>query len=268
MNSSNIASLRAINLNPFTLGVLIVCALLLVGCQSNTNKADHEKQLKRAKLHYQIGLDALYKNQLPKAFEELMRAEEIDPNQPEVLSLLAHAWRLRGNFDKAESYYKRAIQSGAKSATYNNYGSLLLEMKRYSEAKVQLEKALEDPRYRRQFIAYINLGDALLGLKKLDDAVYAYRQASVFNPNQSISRIKEAQAYVVYKRLNYAQALFETILREEPKSRAALEGLLEVLKLRKDSAAAKKQLRTFKGQSDLELDRAWAADELEKLSHP
>lgn len=261
-------NLKTINLSAIRLAILIICALLLVGCQSNANKVDQEKQLKRAKLHYQIGLDALHKNQLPKAFEELMLAEEIDPNQPEVLALLAHAWRLHGNFEKSESYYKRAIRSGAGSATHNNYGSLLLELNRFSDAKIQLEKALEDPRYRNQFIAYINLGDALLGLQKLDDAIHAYRQASAFNPRQTISRIKEAQAYVAYNRLNYARALYETMLREEPKNRAAIEGLLKVLKLQKDISTAQAQLKTFREHSVSELDRAWAADELEKLSHP
>ncbi len=255
-----------VTLKTIGLAALMVSALLLVGCQSS--KADHEKELKRAKLHYQIGLDALHRNQLPKAFTELMRAEEIDPKQPEVLDALAYAWRLRGNLEKSESYYKRAIRSGAGSATYNNYGNLLLEMNRFADAKRQLEKAIEDPRYRNQFKAYINLGDALLGLKKFDDAIKAYRQASIFNPKQTLSRIKEAQAYVSYSRLNYAQALYETILREQPGNRAAMEGLLEVLRLRKDFPAARAQLRMFRERSVSELDRAWAADELERLSRP
>ncbi|MDX8403471.1 MAG: hypothetical protein R8K54_03580 [Mariprofundaceae bacterium] len=265
MNSKLISRPRTINLNTISIGALVVCALLLVGCAS-TNKVDQEKQLKRATIHYQIGLDALRKNQLPKAFEELMSADEMNPNQPNVLDALAYAWRLRGNLEKSESYYKHAIRSGAGSATYNNYGSLLLELERFSDAIIQLEKALEDPRYRNQFIAYINLGDAFLALKKLDDAIHAYRQASAFNPRQTLSRIKEARAYVVYNRLNYAQALYETILREDPKNRAAIDGLLKVLILQKDISTARIKLKTFRENSILELDRAWAADELEKLN--
>lgn len=265
--NSNIANFRIINLKPINLIVLILCALLLAGCQSN-NKVDNEKQIKRAKLHYQIGLDALHKNQLPKAFEELMLAEDMNPNQANVLDALAYAWRLHGNLEKSESYYKRAIRSGAGSATYNNYGNLLLKLNRFSEAKTQLEKALDDPRYPKQFIAYINLGDALLGLKKHDDAIHAYQQAKAFNPRQTLSSIKEAKAYVAYGRLNFARALYETMLREGPKNQAAIEGLLEVLALQKDIAAARGQLKKFREQSVSELDRAWAADELEKLSRP
>ncbi len=257
---------NAMRLRSISLSILMASIFLLTGCQSNVKTAHEEKQIKRAKIHYQIGLDALHKNQLPKAFEELMRSEKIDPKQPDVLDALAYAWRLRGNLKKSELYYKRAIRAGARSATYNNYGSLLLEMKRFSDAKIQLKKALEDPRYRNQFIAYINLGDALLGLEKFDDAIETYRKATVFNPKQLLSRLKEAQAYVASDRLNYARALYETMFREDKKNRAIIAGLLEVLTLQKDHATALAQLKIFIAESVSGLDRAWAADELAKLN--
>lgn len=268
MNSSrSISNIRRLSRRyPSTIGLslLIASALLMSGCQSN--KMSREDEAKRAKLHYQIGVDALHKNQLPKAFEELMLSEKIDPSQPDVLDALAYAWRVRGNLEKSELYYKRAIRLGAGSASYNNYGSLLLELKRFAEAKTQLEKALEDPRYRNQFIAYINLGDAYLGLNQFDEAIRTYRQAGAFTPGQTFSRIKEAKAYVAYNRLNYAQVLYETLLSEEPTNRAALEGLLEVLILRKDYRTARLHLKNFKTLHVPELDRAWAADELDKLN--
>lgn len=246
--------------------VIILATLLLAGCQGGANKQlSEENQLKRIKIHYQIGLDALHKNQLPKAFDELMKAEAIDSHNVEVLDTLAYAWRLRGNFEKSESYYLRAIRSGGGSSTHTNYGSLLLEMKRYAEAKVQIDKALEDPRYRSQFIAYILLGDAMLGLDRFDEAVKAYRQAGRLNPEQNLSRIREAEAFVAFKRHNYARALYETILRESSGDRAAIEGLIKLLELRNDRAAARKHLKAFISGSASELDRAWAIDELDRL---
>jgi type IV pilus assembly protein PilF len=247
------------------LTLLIAGTLLFSGCQSAASKAYEENQVKKAKAHYDLGLDALHKNRLPRAFEEFMLADEINPNQPETLNLLAYSWYLYGNLKKAELYYKRAIQAGGGSTSHNNYGGLLLELKRFDEAKVQLEKALEDPRYRNQYKAHINLGDALLGLKQYDEAIIAYQNADRFGSRQTLSRIKEARAYVASDRLNYAQSLYEALLREYPKDRAVMEGLLEVLKLRKDYPAARSRLRTFRDQPVSELDRAWAADELDKL---
>jgi type IV pilus assembly protein PilF len=247
------------------LTLLIASTLLLTGCQSAASKAYDENQVKKAKAHYNLGLDALHKNQLPKAFEELMLADEINPNQPETLNLLAYSWYLYGDLKKSESYYKRAIQAGGGSTSHNNYGGLLLEMKRFDEAKKQLEKALEDPRYRNQYKARINLGDALVGLKQYDEAISVYQNADRFSSRKILSRIKEAQAYAASDRLNHAQVLYETMLREYPKNRAVMEGLLEVLKLQKDYPVARTRLRMFRGQSASKPDRAWAADELDKL---
>ena len=248
-----------------TLILLISGALLLSGCQSAASKAYDENEIKRAKSHYNLGLDAINKNQLPKAFDELMQSDAINPNQPEVLDLLAYSWYLHGNLEKSELYYKRAIQAGGGSISHNNYGGLLLVLERYDEAKKHLEKALEDPRYRNQYKARINLGDALLGLKQYDDAINAYRDADRFGARQTLSRLKEAQAYIASGRLNYAQALYETMLQENSSDRAALVGLVDLLKLRNNHAAARKQLMLFKGNSKSALDRAWAADELEKF---
>jgi Tfp pilus assembly protein PilF len=247
------------------LTLLVASTLLLTGCQSSASKAYDEKQTKKAKAHYDLGLDALHKNQLPKAFEELMLSDELNPKQPETLNLLAYSWYLYGDLKKSESYYKRAIRAGGGSTSHNNYGSLLLELKRFDEAKKQLEKALEDPRYRNQYKARINLGDALVGLKQYDEAISVYRNADRFGSRQTLSRIKEARAYVASDRLNYARALYETMLREDPKNRAVVEGLLEVLKLQKDYPAARTQLRMFRNQPVSELNRAWAADELDRL---
>jgi len=251
-----------------TIVALAISVLLLGGC-SASNKPSDEDQIKRAKLHYQLGLDALYKNRLPKAFEEFMLAEEIDPKQPDVLDALGYAWRMRGDLEKAESYYKRALRAGAGSATHNNYGSLLLQMEKFDKAKIQLKKALEDPRYRNQFMAFINLGDAYLGLEQFDEAIRTYQKAGSFSLKQTLSRIKEAEAHIAYNQPSYAQALYEEMFKEEPSNRAVTEGLVKVLKLQNDRTTARQYLGKFMEQPSVsKLDRVWAADAMMKLNRP
>lgn len=242
----------------------LLLAFALAGCQS-TPKVDPAKTDRRAELHYKVGIDALHKNQLPKAFDELMTSDALKPNQPEVLDALAYAWRLRDNFERSEDFYKKALNAGGGATTLTNYGSLLLVMGRYTEAETQLRKALEDPRYRNQHIAFINLGDALLAQDRFDEAIAAYHQAKIINPRQDNSRLKEAKAYEKYNRLNYAQALYETLLREYPADRTILEGLLGILKKREDVPSQRTHLKAFQKVSTSELDQAWAADELERL---
>ena len=70
---------------------MLCCALIMSACATTTQKDDLQQE-KLAKLHYQIGIDALNKGLLPKAFDELMKSNSMRPNQAEVLDALAFAW--------------------------------------------------------------------------------------------------------------------------------------------------------------------------------
>lgn len=248
----------------FTLPLLLAGAL--TACQSMGPSVSPEIQAKRADLHYQLGVDALRKGNLPKAFDELLHAKRTAPNRSDVLDALGYAWQLRGNLDKAHAYYEQAIKNGPSAATYNNYGGLLLAMGKPNEAEKYFRKALDDPRYRNPDIAYINLGDALLLQNRFNEAIRTYRQARILNPHQEISRIREARAYVRYKRIPYAKALYETILRDDPGNRQALEDLLGLLEKEENLSEARKQLERFHQLTSRPVDKAWAKETIERLS--
>jgi Tfp pilus assembly protein PilF len=238
---------------------------VLSACQSDASKREDADTSKRAGFHYRLGIDALHKGLLPKAFNELLLADKILPNNPETLDALAYSWRVRGNKKEAEKYYKRAIREGGGSATYNNYASLLIEKGEYKKAEKNLRLALEDPRYRNQAIAFTNLGDALVGQEDLEGSIKAYRKAHMLSPNWDEPQLREAQAYVKFKRPNYAQALYETILRNDTSNQKALEGLIILLKGRHENASLKKYIQTFIEHEEDPLKKAWAKDELEQL---
>ncbi|MDX8396756.1 MAG: hypothetical protein R8K49_00390 [Mariprofundaceae bacterium] len=247
------------------LGIL----LWLSSCQGNSHSVDKDlQQAKLAKIHYQIGLDALHKNRLPKAFEELMLSNKQLPGQIEVLDALAYAWRIRGDLEKSEAFYKQALATDSSPSTHTNYGSLLVALKRYQEAEVQLHLALNDPRYRKQFISLINLGDAQLGLKKFDEAITSYHNANLINPDQTLPQIKQAEVYRQLKRYNYAQAIYKSILQKQPTHRQALEGLLQLLKKSSDLTTARQYLTAYIERVQDPLARAWASDKLTALGRP
>jgi len=243
--------------------IIFICASFLLSCTHSVP----EKNNQRAKLHYQLGLDSLQRGQLPKAFDELMQSNDISPHQPMTLGALAYAWRLQGNMKQSESFYKQAIVAGASSSAYTNYGALLVSLQRYKEAEVMLRKALEDPRYRKQDIALIHLGDALAGQNQPTKAIKSYRKAAMINPRQHISQLREAQVYIKTGRLNYAQALYETMLRKQPTLRPALEDLINLLVQRSTINAARKHLANYLEKEKNPLNRAWANDELTRLGH-
>lgn len=245
----------------------LACAGLLAACQS---PAQVKQQDIGAKLHYEIGIDALRKGDMPRAFSELMKSDKMRPDQPDVLDALGVAWRMRGDLKKADSYYRRMIrQSNLSPRNYTNYASLLLQMQHYKQAEAMARKALQDPRYPNQDLAMINLGDALLGQDRFNEAIAAYRQALQVNPDSLAAVLHEAQAYERYDRFNYARALYETKLRQLPGNRALTEALLALLKKRNDTDAARALLQKYRDAHKSDpLQKAWAEDELNQLDQP
>ncbi|HID36171.1 MAG TPA: hypothetical protein EYP39_02150 [Ghiorsea sp.] len=246
----------------FNIALLLSLLLGLNACQTQAEKRLDENSDKRAKLQYQLGLDALHKQLVPKAFEHLYVSDKIRPNQPETLDAIAYAWRLRGDNTKAEMFYKKAIKHDAGSATYNNYGSLLVELGQYDKAIKNFNLALEDPRYRNQTFVFINMGDAYVGLNKLEEAVLAYRKAGMLDKTWVYPQLKEAAAYTKFNRPNYAQALYETILRKEPSNQEALRELIAVLKGKSEQQLLRLYILKFIETTSEPLQKAWAKDQL------
>lgn len=247
----------------FTL--LTVFALSLSACAGKQAKPVDESTAKQVEAHYRLGLDALEKNNLPKAFDELLHAEQLNPNRVDVLDALGNAWLRRGDLEKSHAYYTRAIAIHPSPRIYNNFGILLLTMQKPKEAEKAFKKALDDPRYSRPDFAYINLGDALLMQDRFDDAIAAYRQARLLNPRQDLSRLKEASAYIKYDRPAFARAMYETILRDSPANRQALQELLPLLQKNGQTGQMREQLHSFIKHTPEPLDRAWAEERLKDM---
>jgi len=245
--------------------LMTLMALLLASCATST--VDLEKQARLANIHYQLGMDALSKQgMLPKAFHELMKSDELLPDQAAVLDALAYAWLLRGEMKKSETLYQRAIEHGGGAASYNNYANMLNRVKRYPEAETAARKALDDPRYPNQDLAFINLGDALLGQHKPHQAIASYREALIFKPGNGLINIRLAHAYFKADKLREAHALYEMIIHKQPGNRQAVEGLIAVLESGHNQTAKRRVLNAFIRHSSEPLDKAWAQNELDHIT--
>ncbi len=247
----------------------ILYALLSLGvlaaCQTVKPAPDEEKVAKSAEIHYQLGVEAIRLNQLPKAFEELDSALELAPERSDIMDAMGLAWRLRGNLDKAEGYYRKAMRHDPEAATYNNYGSLLLQKKAWKKAEKNFRKALDSPTYRNPDTAYTNLGDSLLGQNKFNEAISAYRQASMLNKHQTESRLREAEAFDHYHRPEFSLAVYEQLLREQPGHRLAMEGMVRLLIKLERKSETMDRLEHFIDVSSDPMDKAWAKEVLHKL---
>jgi len=244
----------------------ILILLLLGGC-AGTPSPNHQQLEKQADIHFRLGVDALQKGALPKAFEELMLSDKLRPNQPEVLDALAYAWRLRGETGKADALYRKSLRILSRPETHNNYANLLVELGRYKEAAAQARQALADPRYQNQHLALMNYGDALLGLQEYDKAIKQYRLAASLRPDNAQPLIKEAHAYALMQHPDYAIALLESLNRQYPDRRDIVEMLVMLLHQQGEPEKAAMYLTSFRDRTANALDRAWANDLLGQWNH-
>jgi len=237
----------------------ITLLLLLTGCAGS---AAHEKNIKQGQVHYDMGVDALRKGNLPIAFRELIKAQSFQPDNADINATLALAWRYRGDFTRSAALYRQALQRNPTPSMHNNYGILLVQMKDLPQASKQFRLALADPRYIHQDMAFINLGGVLLAQEKYDEAIAAYRKAGMINPTQNLSKLREAEAFIASDRAAYAEALLLTMLREQLTNRAALEAVLPLLKLHRGSSQATALLNHYIGASAIPTEKKWAQQQL------
>jgi Tfp pilus assembly protein PilF len=222
----------------------------------------------RADLHLQIGTGYLSKGLYPQAMQELLHAEEYDPDNPVILNNLGLAYFVRGRLKTAEEKFRKALRFSPKfSEAKNNLGRLLIDAGRTSEALKILHEVENDLTYEYQEKTYSNLGMAYFNLgqfqkaeeyllksleirrdncatasfygrtlyeeKRLEASAQALDQAIEFCRS---SRYEEpiffsAMSYFSLGNKEKSRARIEELLKDYPKSKyyAKAKGMLELL---------------------------------------
>lgn len=140
------------------MGILLLCA----ACATN-----NEDQERRGLLHLQAGTNSLSTGKYPEAMAELLKAEEMIPNNPVVQNNLGLAYFVRGKLKESEDHFRKACNLQAKyTEARNNLGRALIEQGKYNEAIKELKIATDDLTYPTPEKSFSNLG--LAYFKKRD----------------------------------------------------------------------------------------------------
>ena len=123
-------------------------------------------------------------NKSDNAYQEAL---SINPQDHQTLNNYSYFLSLRGeNLEFAEQMAKKVVTMSPTNATYlDTYAWVLYMHKKYKEAKIQIEKAIElgEP----SAINFDHFGDILYRLGKVDEAVIQWKKAKALD--QSISNI-------------------------------------------------------------------------------
>ncbi len=209
----------------------MLLSLLASGCGPVVKQMDPEASDKR----YLLGADYFSKGMIGPALEELLKAVELNPRNPDAHNLLGlvflrkaaesdemsmRAQCLRGEelrleketmdaqFKKAEEHFRLSIEIKPNfSEALNNLAVIAIHFGRYEEAISLEDKALANILYREPYVAQGNLGLAQMNKGDFARAAQALRQALFEQPQFCVGRYRLAKVY--YEQKEYDRAAEE-----------------------------------------------------------
>ncbi len=192
---------------------------------------------------YLLGADYFNKGLMGPALEELLKAVELNPENPDAHNLLGLLFLrkaadaeelstrtqcLKGeelhlekqemdmHFKKAEEQFRKAIELKPNfSEALNNLAVVAIHFGRYDEAVQSEEKALQNIIYREPFAAEGNLGLAYLSKNDLARAAKTLRQALFEQPQFCVGRYRLAKVYYEQKEYDHAAEELDKVTNEK-----------------------------------------------------
>jgi Tfp pilus assembly protein PilF len=180
--------------------------------------------------------------------DELTLFEATRPLAPasiRVLAGLGHAYKDRGDLDRAVDAYARALAltppPDQASSIHNNLGNIERQENKLDDAERDLRQALVlNP---SNVEAYNNLAVVLLIGGRADDAERVLDQALAANPNVASTYTNLGAIYANRQELDRARQAFESAIRLDPDSGDAHNDLGSLYRMRGERALAEREFR-------------------------
>lgn len=129
--------------------------MILTSCSSKKD----DLRLKQAGLYFGAGTQSLMEKEYTEALKNLLQANSMDPNNPEILNNLGMAYYFKGEKDLAVKHLKLALKINPDSSDAKvNLASIFFKDKNYSEAERLYKLVLKDLTYDKQARTLFNLG--------------------------------------------------------------------------------------------------------------
>ena len=228
-----------------------ICLITMTGCamDQGKKKAVTETHVKMAMAYIEAG-------DLNGALKELLPAEKLSPNDPQVHHLLGLSYYGKGFREKARDEFKQAVTLKPDySDALNDLGAIYLDMELWDQAISAFNQALTNILYDKPTNALYNLGRAYLGkgdykkamavfqdalsryprielvplirhfmgrtsyaMKDIPGATDHFKKSTELAPGYTESYYWLGECYLQSGKLKEARAAFETVVRLEPNS--------------------------------------------------
>lgn len=158
-----------------------------------------------ARINTDLGITYAREGNYDVALDKFTRALGQDANYAPAHAGVAFIYSQRGDNEKAQTHYERALQLQPDDPmTRNNYGVFLCSIKRYKDAEKLLLQAANSPSYREPERAYANLGACAQRVPDLDKAEQYYREA--LNRRAELPEALRQMASILLEKKDYSRA--------------------------------------------------------------
>lgn len=165
---------------------------------------------KRASLYFQIGNDYIEQKNYPEALTNLLKAEELAPNNPLVMNALGLLYFYREKYETAVNYTQKAIALDPKfSDARSNLGRIYIAQGKYNKAIFEIKKAIKDLTYTHPEKAQTNLGLAYLRKDNFLKAREQFLQALKLNKDYCPAYSYYGQTLMKLKQYENATGIFD-----------------------------------------------------------
>ena len=163
--------------------IAVFSAALATGCATAGQRAAEEANAKRARSHYDIGVDHVSNGRLEMGLREFLAATSLSPRNAQYQHALGLAYFQKEHYQEAEQCLRKALEVAPDyhDARFNLSG-LLLARARWEEARVEAERLYADPTFPGPWRALSNRGWAEYKLGRVEEARATFGLARKFNP--------------------------------------------------------------------------------------
>jgi len=155
---------------------------------------------------------------------ELIWCLERDPDNGEILFLLANVDRAERDFEAAERNYRKALETGVEAPeVLSNLATTLFDLRRYEDGIEIGERALEAvPEYAHALNCMAN---CYMSLGQLEEACAHYARAMKSDPEFAVAANNAGTAWRRLGELEKAEASHKKALEIDPELAAGFNGL-------------------------------------------
>ena len=192
--------------------ISIAFLLSLNGCAENKTVLK-DKSL----IHMRLGVSYFREGDTTSALRELLEAEKLNPNDPQVCNVLGLIYLKKKDYEKAISYFNTALEVKPDfSEVRNNLGALYLELRQWDNAIFEFKRALSDDLYRTPERAYSNIGWAYYKKGDIGKAIDNYKKALDISPDFVLARYNLGISYLSINKVDKAINALKMAIKQNP----------------------------------------------------